>query len=107
MRQPFDLRVGASATLPDGVKVRFDAVTSDSRCPLDAICVWAGEAVVAVSLLQTTGAQVQRELRTTPGASEATYPAHIVRLVALAPYPRSTELVRPADYVATLSVDTR
>lgn len=107
LRQPFDLRIGATATLADGVKVSFDAVTSDSRCPLDAVCVWAGEAVVSVSLSPTAGAQVQRELRTTPGASEATYAAHIVRLVALAPYPRSTEPIRPADYVATLTVDTR
>jgi len=107
LQQPFDLRVGASATLSDGVQVTFDGVTSDSRCPLDAFCVWAGEGVVAVSLSQTPATPVHRELRTTPGASEATYASHTIKLVALAPYPRSTQPIRPAEYVATLSVDAR
>jgi hypothetical protein len=69
--------------------------------------VWAGEGVVAVSLSQTPAMQVQRELRTTPGASEATYAAHTIKLVALAPYPKSTQPIRPTEYVATLSVDVR
>lgn len=107
LQQPFDLRVGTSATLPDGMKVRFDGVTSDSRCPLDVVCVRAGEGVVAVSLSQAAGTQVQRELRTTPGASEATYASHTIKLVALAPYPRSTQPIGSAEYIATLSVDTR
>ena len=105
LQQPFDLRVGAAATLPDGVKVRFDGVTSDSRCPLDVVCVRAGEGVVAVSLSQMAGTPVQRELRTTPGASETTYAAHVIKLVALAPYPKSTQPIQPAEYIATLSVD--
>ena len=78
-----------------------------SRCPLDLVCVWAGEGVVAVSLSQGAGAQVQHELRTTPIGSEATYAAHIIKLVALAPYRKSAQPIGPTDYVATLSVDTR
>lgn len=97
LQQHFDLRVGASATLPDGVKVRFDGVTSDSRCPLDVVCVWAGEGVVAVSLSQTPAMPVQRELRTTPDGSEATYASHTIKLVALAPYPKSAQPIRPAE----------
>src|SRR5688500_20001089 len=42
--RPFDLRVGDSALTTDDLRVRFDAVRSDSRCPIDAICVRAGEA---------------------------------------------------------------
>ena len=48
--QPFDLRAGQSAVVPGGLKVTFDRVVSDSRCPIDAICVWAGEAVIALKL---------------------------------------------------------
>ena len=105
--QPFELRLGTSATLPDGLKVTFDTVKSDSRCPSDAICVWAGEAVVALTLSQSAGGQVQRELRTTAGASETLYLTYVVKLAALAPYPRSAQQIRPEDYVATFTVDTR
>ena len=101
----FDLRYGTSATL-QGLKLTFDGVKSDSRCPQDAVCVWAGEAVVTLTMSRSGGARVQQELRTTPAMSEASYLAYRVKLVALAPYPRSAQQIRPEDYVATLTVDT-
>ena len=33
--QPFDLRVGDAALTTDDLRVRFDTVRSDSRCPMD------------------------------------------------------------------------
>ena len=105
--QPFELRTGASATVGDDLTVTFDRVRSDSRCPLDALCVQAGEAVIALTLSQSSSARAERELRTTPATSEASYQSFRVKLVALAPYPKSTEQIRPEDYVATLTVDRR
>ena len=61
--QPFDLRAGQSAVVPGGLKVTFDRVVSDSRCPIDAICVWAGEAVIALKLSRGFAAPVEREVR--------------------------------------------
>lgn len=37
--QPFDLRPGASAAVEGGLKVTFERVPSDSRCPMDALCI--------------------------------------------------------------------
>jgi hypothetical protein len=105
--QPFDLKAGTSAVLVDGFKLTFDRVTEDSRCPLDAICVRAGEAIVVLTLSQSNAAEAQRELRTTPALSEASYLSYVIKLVALLPYPRSTQQIRPEDYVATLTVDRR
>jgi hypothetical protein len=105
--QPFELRPGTSAVLADGLRVTFDAVKSDSRCPLDALCVQAGEAVVGLTLTQSSGGEAAREVRTTPSLSEVSYLSYIVKLVALAPFPRSTQQIRPEDYVATLTVDRR
>ena len=43
--QPFELRVGRSATVAgEGLTVSFEAVSSDSRCPTGVQCVWAPEA---------------------------------------------------------------
>lgn len=105
--QPFDLKAGTSAVLTDGLRLTFDRVKEDSRCPLDAICVRAGEAIVVLTLSQSAGAQAERELQTTPALSEASYLSYVIKLVALAPYPRSTQQIRPEDYVATLTVDRR
>jgi hypothetical protein len=105
--QPFDLKAGTSAVLADDLKLTFDRVRADSRCPLDAICIQAGEAIVVLTLSQSAGAQAERELRTTPALSEASYLSYVIKLVALAPYPRSTQQIRPEDYVATLTVERR
>lgn len=48
--EPFELRLGATATLDGDAVLRFDDVPSDSRCPMDARCAFAGEAVVSVML---------------------------------------------------------
>jgi hypothetical protein len=105
--QPFDLKAGTSAVLADDLKLTFDRVRADSRCPLDAICIQAGEAIVVLTLSQSAGAQAEHELRTTPALSEASYLSYVIKLVALAPYPRSTQQIRPEDYVATLTVERR
>ena len=104
--QPFDLKAGTSA-LTDGLKLTFERVRTDSRCPLDAICIQAGEAIVVLTLSQSDAAQAEREVRTTPALSEASYLSYVIKLVALMPYPRSTQQIRPEEYVATLTVDRR
>jgi hypothetical protein len=105
--QPFDLRAGVSAVVADDLRVTFNGVRSDSRCPMDAVCIQAGEAIVALTLSPSAAAAVERELRTSPGLSEVSYLSYVVKLVALAPYPKSTQQIRPEDYVATLSIDRR
>jgi len=104
--QVFELRAGASATLQDGLKVTFAGVRSDSRCPMDALCVWAGDAVVTLRLSHAAGNPAERELHTAErSGSEASYLAYVIKLVALSPYPRSDRQIGPDDYVATLTVE--
>lgn len=102
--QSFQLRAGASAILPDGFEVTFTGANSDSRCPSDLACPWAGDATVSLRLSQPPGSQAERELHTNANASETSYLAHTIRLVTLAPYPRSDRHIQPNEYVATLTV---
>ncbi|MFY0608458.1 MAG: hypothetical protein JXR10_17190 [Cyclobacteriaceae bacterium] len=37
-------------------RVSFDALLSDSRCPLDAVCVWGGEVKTQVSISNRSNA---------------------------------------------------
>lgn len=44
------LRLNQERTVPGSrVKVRFDRVIEDSRCPINARCVWAGNAKVRLT----------------------------------------------------------
>jgi hypothetical protein len=105
--QPFDLKVGAVSTLPDGTRLRFERVQSDSRCPMDAFCVWAGDATVMVTLNPTRGASESRELHTQPTGSQISYANYTIVLKALAPYPRSSQELSADSYVATFVVSVR
>ena len=102
--EPFDLRVGQSALTTDDLRIRFDAVRSDSRCPMNAICVRAGEAIIALTLSRTGEAAVGRELDTTPARATATYLNFRITLSQLQPYPRTDRQIQPGDYVGTFMV---
>ena len=105
--EPFDLRIGETALTTDDVRIRFDTVRSDSRCPMDAICVRAGEAVIALTVSRRGEIPVGRELDTTPARSTTTFLNFTITLSSLQPYPRSDRQIRPGDYVATFVVTLR
>ena len=97
------LRFGASVTIPgDSVAVRFTDVTSDSRCPSNVQCVWAGEAETVF----TVGATQQVTLTLGADAKKATAIArgHQITLLALKPYPTSTATIAKSDYIATIRI---
>jgi hypothetical protein len=102
--EPFELRAGASATLDGGLAIIFDRVVSDSRCPINAICVTAGDAVVAVTISQGAAGSGRRELHTDARGSEASYLAYTIKLLQLQPFPEAGRPTRPEDYSATFAV---
>ena len=104
--EPFQLRVGAAATTSDGLSIAFDRVASDSRCPIDANCVWAGDAVIVLKMSHRSGRD-DVELHTDAGRKRATFLSYTVELVALAPYPQASRPTAPTDYVATLTLSSK
>jgi hypothetical protein len=105
--QPTELAHAQSVSLPDGSTLRFAGVKSDSRCPMDVMCVWAGDATIAISLTSPSGGAAERELHVQPSGSETSYQAYSIRLTALSPYPRSNLQIRPEDYRATFTVNQK
>lgn len=105
----FELRAGESVAFDDGrLRLRFTRVASDSRCPVDVNCVWAGNAEVLIEV-GGRGWKGRRTLRlnTNPrgeGSSEARYGRYAIKLAGLAPQPRSTGKVKAGQYKATVMV---
>jgi len=103
--QPFDLKVGESLRVgDDGLGVTFQSVKSDSRCPMDAMCIQMGDAVAALQF-EVDGKTLTRDLHTDPAKTEARLDRYVVRLVTLLPYPSAARPTAPDDYVAQLRVD--
>lgn len=96
------LAPGQTAEFNSGLSVRFVSVIGDSRCPIDAICIWGGDAIVRIHIAAGTG-RADRDLHT-GNLEPVTFDDVEVRLVDLTPYPFSGRDTPQGDYRATLRV---
>jgi hypothetical protein len=110
--EPFVLELGEAAVLAEpAVTVTFTAVSHDSRCPVDVVCVWAGDAVVQLTLHvgppEGDGPDIVVDLHTSLEPRSTPWgPYYELRLVALEPAPRVDP--PPTDpYRATLVMESR
>ena len=103
--------LGAEVTLAPGAtasvntaefKVRFVAVTEDSRCPRDVTCIWAGEVKVQFEIQES--AKIASPVEILEGGNSVVG-AYRVTLVRVEPAPRSTARIAPQDYRATIAID--
>ena len=105
----FELKVGRVVTLDGGgLRVGLARVESDSRCPVDVNCVWAGNAE-AVFEVGARGRGERTTLRLNTNASperpgEGRHGRYTLKLTGLAPQPHSTRKLAPGQYTATLLV---
>ena len=86
-----------------GVLLRFVAVTGDSRCPADAICIHAGDAIVRIDVRSDAGQPASYDLHTA-GPRAVMYDDLRIELVALTPYPFTARPIDRRDYRATLRI---
>lgn len=103
-KDEYRIPYGQEIVLPGtAFAVRFQALLADSRCPSDVVCVWEGEGKVELGLTMGDGPTVPVELNTL-GPRTATYAGFTITLLALDPYPVSTQPHVPGDYVVALRV---
>jgi hypothetical protein len=97
---------------PDGLTLKFERVTGDSRCPLDVMCVWEGRADILLRFV-TPGRDPVFVKASIYGYVMCGDTARHVRtdtlgyrfkLLQLDPYPRTVGPRNYLDYVAFLSV---
>ena len=81
----------------------FTGVTSDSRCPAAAICVWAGDAAARFEIASNRASEVL-ELHTTLQPNLGQAAGFTLHLLQVAPYPITGNDIKPADYRATVRV---
>jgi hypothetical protein len=106
--EPFTLAPGERVTLePMGTHVRFLRVAEDSRCPLRAQCVWAGDGAVVFEIATRDGDSVEHTLHTNEGPKAVVIDSHELTLLQLNPHPELSGDIAPEDYRATLVLHKR
>lgn len=85
--------------------ITFEKVPADSRCPMDVICVWAGDGEVILKI-QKDGIEKLHSLHTylTPRAIQVD--RYYIELKSLQPYPKSNEQIRKENYQIELVIKT-
>jgi hypothetical protein len=101
LNAPIQLAPGQSAVFDAGnLEVKFLAIDSDSRCPSDVACVWAGEVIVRLA--------VRKDHRTkelaVKGNESQPVDGFVVSVLEVLPPPKSSQRIAPADYRVTLKV---
>lgn len=85
---------------------KFIKVVSDSRCPKNVQCIWAGKAEVLLGIYKE-GKEIDQKVVTISSVSlqpSLVYASDVMALsvLNLAPYPVSGNLIKPEDYVLEL-----
>ena len=82
---------------------RFDGVSGDSRCPIDAICIQGGDALVQIAVLRARSGAQSYTLHT-GDLRPVVHDDLTIALVDLTPYPYSARQIQPSDYRLTLRI---
>jgi len=98
------LHVGQQVSV-SGLSATFVAVTGDSRCPLNAFCIWAGEAALQFEL-SANGRAARYDLKVSasnPNPPPTTHEGFAIEVQSLQPYPDSQPIPQE-DYRATVKI---
>ena len=85
----------------DGLRVKPLAIVEDSRCPINAVCVWAGRLVVRIEIRGGNGREVRElELRKPVPIADGQ-----LTLVEAAPGKMADQPTAPGDYRFTFAFE--
>jgi hypothetical protein len=82
--RPVSIGYGRNVTFPGDLQLEFTSVVSDSRCPVNVVCIQKGD--VVVELTATQGGETQR-VRVSLDEPQAQVFGHRLELRAVEPPP--------------------
>jgi hypothetical protein len=96
----FDLKIGESVSIKnEQLNFQFVTVSEDSRCPIGALCIWAGNASVVIKIYN-----MMDTLNTFLDPKEINYGSYKITLLKLSPYPQIGVPRDTTQYVAQFVV---
>ncbi len=103
--EEFSLQIGQTALLADeNVKITFKEVITDSRCPKNVTCIWAGQVSCLTEV--TKGGTLNKLVLTQPGLSDPATESFNGYKVAfnVTPYPEAGKQIAQDEYRLVLTV---
>lgn len=105
----FTLTIGQKAVVDKtDLKIRFDKILEDSRCPAGVQCIWEGRVSVSVELEDSQGRYKMVLIQ--PGSSDnyvtETYKNYLITY-KITPYPQQNEEIDDSGYRLLLIISQR
>ena len=88
------------------LKVTFVTVLADSRCPADVTCVWQGRADIELFVQKgnNDGITVYLSVGGDSNPEKLVFNMYLIQFLELAPYPYSSQTIKPEEYTATIKI---
>jgi hypothetical protein len=96
------VHLGETRQVRGGLAVEFKSVQGDSRCPMNVVCVWQGDAAVRLGL-SLGGERADTTLHSTLEPRAIVFGGYDVGFVHLEPYPIDGQKPDSSAYVVTLT----
>lgn len=98
------LAPGAVVEVDAAYRMSFGEVKGDSRCPVDVVCAWQGDATVEIALWIGSGPSYPFTLNLNSSPQSVTWGGYEVTFIALSPEPHSGTVIKPEDYRARFRI---
>lgn len=108
--EPFTVRIGQTAVLAaEELRLTFESVVEDTRCPTNVECEWSGEARPLVIVHHSENDSTSLDFNTNPfpdlTVEQFTVRDYLIRMEALDPYPDDIhDPIEPEEYRLTLLI---
>lgn len=97
------LNYGKDVLINNYAILKFEGVESDSRCPIDAICIWPGNGEVNM-VISTDRDKKRFKLNSFLEPRNYVFDDFVIELKALNPATRSDRPIKPEDYSVDLII---
>ena len=98
-----EIQIGEEKKIGD-LRIAFEGVAEDSRCPEGVVCVWAGNARAHFSATDRRGQRVEFDLNTGVQPRAHRFGGYTIKLEKLVPHPNVNRETKVDEYVATVFV---
>ena len=99
----YTLGSSTAITTSQGLVIQLENVT-DSRCPSDVACIWAGQVNVTLTIQSPTSKGAISLVKSAGQNSTTPFDNYVLQLVDVKPYPKSGQSISLSDYIVTLNV---
>ena len=90
----------------EDISIKFDSLLSDSRCPVNVVCVWEGDAEIKIHFIKKDESSnlFLHTNKNYPNSDTARF-YYKVTLIDLLPYPHTEIEIDSTDYSAEIIVN--